>query len=119
MSTPAVVPSDARDPHFEQLATLSDFPPNGLLGVRKSTGERVCLVRIGTVVRAIADNCTHRDFPMSEGEMVGDGYVECAWHGGQFDSATGKAVTAPAVKDIVRYAVAQEGDAIYVGGVLP
>ncbi|MBI3792698.1 MAG: Rieske 2Fe-2S domain-containing protein [Gemmatimonadetes bacterium] len=103
-------------PGFEQVAVLGDIGANGLLGVRKSTGERVCLVRIGTVVRAIADNCTHRDFAMSEGELVDGGVVECAWHGGQFDSATGKAVQAPAVKEIVRYAVVQRGDAIWVGG---
>lgn len=103
---------------FEQLAKLSDIGANGLLAVRTQGGTRVCLVRIGAVVRAIADNCTHRDFPMAEGEIVEDGLIECAWHGARFDTATGEAVQAPAHKDIVRYAVQQRGDEIWVGGVM-
>ncbi len=103
---------------FEHLANLPDIGANGLLAVKTAGGTRVCLVRIGTVVRAIADNCTHRDFPMAEGEVVDDGRIECAWHGAQFDVTTGEAVQAPAHKSITRYAVHQRGDEIWVGGVI-
>jgi nitrite reductase/ring-hydroxylating ferredoxin subunit len=104
---------------FEHLANLSDIGANGLLAVKTNGGTRVCLVRIGTVVRAIADNCTHRDFPMSEGELLEDeGRIECAWHGAQFNVTTGEAVQAPATKSITRYAVQQRGDEIWVGGVI-
>ncbi len=103
---------------FEHLANLADFGPNGLKAVRTNGGTRVCLVKIGTQVRAIADNCTHRDFQMSEGELLEDGRVECAWHGAQFDTATGAAVQAPATKSITRYAVRQRGEEIWVGGVI-
>ena len=116
-----VVPSESKEldlSGFEHLANFPDIGPNGLLSARTNGGTRVCLIRIGTQVRAIANNCTHRDFPMSEGEVLEDGRIECAWHGAQFDTATGEAVQAPAHKSITRYAVRQRGDEIWVGGVM-
>ena len=111
-------PTDQDLAGFELVALLGDIGANGLLGLRTVGGTRVCLVKIGAVVRAIANNCTHRDFPMSEGEIVEEEQVECAWHGARFDTATGEAVQGPAHKDIVRYAVRQRGDEIWVGGVM-
>ena len=103
---------------FELVARSSDVPPNGLLSVRLSNGHRVCLIKLGDEVRAIADNCTHREFALSEGELHDDGTVECAWHGAQFDSATGEATQGPAFKPVARYAVRLTNDNIWVGGKL-
>ena len=110
---------DLANAGFERVARLSDIPPNGLLAVRMSNGHRVCLIKLGDEVRGIADNCTHRDFALSEGDLHDDGTVECAWHGAQFDSASGEATQGPAYKPVVRYTVRLSDSDIWVGDKLP
>ena len=117
-----VILSEAKDLlllGFEMVARLTDIPPSGLLSVRKSNGTRVCLIRLGDQVRGIADNCTHREFALSEGELHDDGTIECAWHGAKFDSSSGEAIQGPAIKPVVRYAVRVTDSVIHVGGKLP
>ena len=117
MSDPVVL-REAKDPvgdGFEFVARVSDMPPNGLLAVRKADGTRVCLIQLGDEVRGIADNCTHREFALSEGELHEDGTIECAWHGAKFDSASGEATQGPAIKPVVRYTVRVAGGDIWVG----
>lgn len=42
------------------------------------------------------DRCTHGDASLAEGEIdCDDGVVECPWHQGAFDIATGKPCGAP------------------------
>ena len=126
-SSPAVILSEPRSGEskdlpvagFERVARSSDIPPNGLMSVRLSNGARICLIKLGSEVRGIADNCTHRDFALSEGDLHDDGTVECAWHGAQFDSATGEATQGPAYKPVVRYAVRVTDGDIWVGDKLP
>ena len=116
-----VILSEAKDllvAGFELVARLADIPPSGLLSVRKADGTRVCLLKLGNQVRGIADNCTHREFALSEGELHGDGTVECAWHGAKFDSASGEATQGPAIKPVGRYAVRVTEGEIHVGGKL-
>jgi nitrite reductase/ring-hydroxylating ferredoxin subunit/uncharacterized membrane protein len=48
------------------------------------------------LVRVLADRCSHRGAPLSDGE-VADGCVTCPWHGSRFDLATGNVVRGPAV----------------------
>lgn len=52
---------------------------------RKVCGERLVLYRTGdgTPV-ALADRCSHRRFPLSKGELLGD-EIRCAYHGLRFD----------------------------------
>ena len=114
-----VILSEAKDllgSGFEVVCRVADIPPSGLRSVRKSDGTRVCLIKLGDQVRGIADNCTHREFALSEGELHDDGTIECAWHGAQFDSASGEATQGPAIKPVPRYAVRVVGDDIWVGG---
>jgi nitrite reductase/ring-hydroxylating ferredoxin subunit/uncharacterized membrane protein len=57
----------------------------------------VLLVRQGDVVRAMADRCTHRGGPLSEGPVVGD-CVECPWHGSRFRLSDGQVERGPATR---------------------
>ena len=41
--------------------------------------------------RVLADRCTHRGGPLSEGQ-VADGCVTCPWHGSRFDLVDGHVV---------------------------
>lgn len=64
--------------------------------VRAVVGStRVMAARQGAGVRVLADRCSHRGGPLSEGE-VADGCVTCPWHGSRFDLATGAVQQGPA-----------------------
>lgn len=79
-----------------------------------ASGERVCLIRRGTEVSALRDECTHQGMPLSAGEVLPDGTIECAWHGARFDCATGALRQGPAEADVQAYDVRVEGDRVLV-----
>lgn len=97
---------------FVRVATLDEVPPGKLLGVEVN-GRRVCLANVEGEVYAFQDNCTHKDFPLSAGELD-EHRLECAWHGARFDVRTGRAVALPAIKPVKTFEVKVEGEAIYV-----
>jgi 3-phenylpropionate/trans-cinnamate dioxygenase ferredoxin subunit len=100
---------------FVRAAALADLEEGGLLGVEVE-GHRVCLARLtGDEVYAFADNCSHRDFPLSAGELdVEECYVTCEWHGAQFDVKTGQALCLPATRPVVTFAVSIQGGDVLV-----
>ncbi|MBX6330852.1 MAG: non-heme iron oxygenase ferredoxin subunit [Gemmatimonadaceae bacterium] len=100
---------------FELVARLADVPEGGLLGVVKQDGDRVCLVNLGGTIYAVSNTCTHQEFPMSDGVLLPDGCLECAWHGAMFDCRTGAVKRFPATEPLPVYEVMVEGEDIYVG----
>jgi nitrite reductase/ring-hydroxylating ferredoxin subunit len=96
-------------------AKTSDLPPGTLLAVTLPNGESVCLVNHDGDVRALEDNCSHQDFPLSEGELLEDGTVECVWHGARFDCRSGAACAGPARTPVATYDVRVEDGTIHVG----
>jgi len=50
--------------------------------------ERLAIVRLGGQLYALSNVCPHQNGPLGEG-CVRDGYLECPWHGYQFDPRTG------------------------------
>ena len=100
---------------FTRVATLSDLPDGSLLGVQTATGDRICLVNRGGEVSALADVCTHQAFPISAGQLLDDGSVECVWHGARFDCRSGAVRQGPASDDLPVYAVKVVGGEIHVG----
>lgn len=103
------------DHEFEAVAFLSDLPEGVILSRVRSTGETVCLIRHRDQVSAVSDICTHQHFLMSQGELLGDGTIQCAWHGARFDCRTGEVKQGPATAPLPVYAVRMEGDAVLVG----
>ena len=97
---------------FLKVATLDQLPPGTTLSIELPDDEKVCLANSDGEVYAIADRCTHRDFPMSNGTVHGGATIECAWHGARFDMRTGRAIRLPAIKPIKTYAVRIEGNDI-------
>lgn len=97
---------------YVKVAALADVPPGKLLAVELN-GARVCLANVEGEVYAFQDNCTHRDFPLSAGELD-DHVVECAWHGAKFDVCTGRALALPAIKPVRTYEVKVEDGQILV-----
>ena len=105
-------------PHdgFEKLASVNDIPDKGVLGVSRSNGQRICLIRSGGRVSAVSDTCTHQEFEMSLGDVLPDGTIQCAWHGARFDCATGEVKQGPALFPLPVFEVRVEGDDVLVGG---
>lgn len=99
---------------FDAVARISDLPMNGLQAVVLSNGDKVCLVRTEAGVCALADRCSHRDFPLSAGEVTRSGLIECSWHGAQFDPVTGVMLTGPGGDDVKTYDVRVDGDTILI-----
>lgn len=91
-----------------------DIPDGGTLSVTLSSGDRVCLIRQGGQVSALRDECPHQGMPLSAGEVLPDGTIECLWHGARFDCATGALRRGPAEEGAQAYRVRLEGDSVLV-----
>jgi 3-phenylpropionate/trans-cinnamate dioxygenase ferredoxin component len=113
-----VTTRDASEPvgDLTPVARLDEVPDPGLLGVATATGERVCLIRCGGELLAVADECPHQAFPLSAGEVHGDGTLECVWHGARFDCRSGDVRRGPATDPLVRYAVRVVDGVVMLGG---
>ena len=100
---------------FENVASVDDIPDEGTLGVMRSNGERICLIKSRGRISAIADNCTHQDFEMNLGDVLPDGTIQCAWHGARFDCFSGEVKQGPAPQPLPVFEVRLENDRILVG----
>lgn len=72
-----------------RVAPLADLADEALTAAALPDGRRLCLVRRGDAVHALDDRCPHAEFPLSHGDLLADGSVQCAWHGARFDVRTG------------------------------
>ena len=100
---------------FEKVASVSDIPEEGVLGVVRSDGQRLCLIRSQGRISAVANTCTHQEFEMSLGDVLPDGSIQCAWHGARFDCVTGEVRQGPALFPLPTYEVRVEGSSVLVG----
>ena len=76
-------------------------------------GTPVCVTRIGDVVFAIADTCSHSEASLSEGE-VSNFKIECWLHGAEFDLRTGEVATPPASIPVETFEVKRNGDELTI-----
>ena len=76
-------------------------------------GTPVCVTRIGDVVFAIADTCSHSEASLSEGE-VSNFKIECWLHGAEFDLRTGEVATPPASIPVETFKVKRNGDELTI-----
>jgi nitrite reductase/ring-hydroxylating ferredoxin subunit/uncharacterized membrane protein len=72
-----------------------EVDPNGGISGVTVDGVKVVAVRTGATARALADRCSHRGGPLSEGHRQGNCIV-CPWHGSEFDLDTGVPARGPA-----------------------
>lgn len=77
-------------------------------------GDPIAIFNVHDELYAIGDTCTHEEFSLSDGEMVGDYVVECALHGAQFDVRTGAVVCLPATEPTPSYPVWVEDGVVKV-----
>jgi nitrite reductase/ring-hydroxylating ferredoxin subunit/uncharacterized membrane protein len=76
-------------------------------------GVRIAAARSGGQTLALADRCSHRGGPLSEGTLV-DGCVECPWHSSRFDLHTGDVTRGPASVPQPRYEVREANGVLEV-----
>ena len=97
-----------------KAALLSDIPEGGALGV-EAGGVRIALAAVDGEVYAFADTCSHREFPLSLGEVDGAACtITCEWHGAAFDLRTGVPTCLPATRPIAVYPASVEDGAVWV-----
>ncbi len=99
---------------FERVAELDDLSEGVPVNAQLSSEEQICLIKFRGEVFAVADSCSHADFPMSDGEMVDDYIIECGLHGAQFDIRDGSAVEPPATDPVAWYEVRVVAGAVWV-----
>jgi 3-phenylpropionate/trans-cinnamate dioxygenase ferredoxin component len=93
------------------IAASADVAEGAILALNINDTP-LALTRVGGVVRAFGDVCTHDDGPLAEGEIVA-GCVVCPRHGARFDLITGKP-TFPAVAKIPIYRAEERDGRIWV-----
>lgn len=93
-----------------KVADIKSLPP-GKSACVEFSGEKVALFNVGGTVHAIANTCTHRGGPLSEGEVEGT-TITCPWHGATFDLKTGAALGPPATQGVKHYQVTVKGNDI-------
>lgn len=83
------------DGSFERVCAPGDISPGTIRSFELADGTRVCVGNTGGTLFAVLDRCPHQKFPLSEGELMTDGTIVCAWHGAAYDCISGRAVRGP------------------------
>lgn len=95
-----------------RVASLAECPAGGLTAAM--AGETpVVLVNVEGRVCALLDQCSHEEFPLSDGELDG-GDVVCAYHGARFDACSGARKALPAVLPVQSFPVEIRDGEVYV-----
>ena len=100
---------------FEAIASVSELAEGTVLKRVRSRGDAVCLVRHNGEISVLSDICTHQHFSMSLGDVLGDGTLQCAWHGARYDCTTGEVKQDPATSPLPVFQVRLDGETILVG----
>lgn len=95
---------------YARVLAAADLRDGELIPV-EINGRPVVLVRHAGSFYAVQNNCSHKDFPLSEaGFDPRDEVLVCAWHGGCFDLRSGEAVVPPAVDPVEIFPVRVSAD---------
>ena len=87
--------------------------PVGELTSTMAEGIPVVLANVDGDIYALKDECSHEDYPLSDGELDGKDVV-CIYHGARFDACTGARKTLPAIRPVQSFPVEIRDGDIYV-----
>jgi len=87
------------------VCPVADVPAGEIRKGELPDGTCVALYNLDGRIYATADRCTHGDASLSEEGSIVGGQVECSWHFGCFDIASGKAVAMPCSEALRVYPV--------------
>lgn len=94
------------------VAPTDDVPPGERL-VFEVGRTWIVLFNVGGQFYAVEDECTHEEFPLSEGVLT-DYSIECAKHGACFDIRDGRVLAPPAFLPVKTFPVRVEDGQIQV-----
>jgi 3-phenylpropionate/trans-cinnamate dioxygenase ferredoxin component len=97
---------------YVEACAVDEVEPETALAVEVD-GTDVAIVNSGGTFFAIADECSHAAIPLSEGD-VGDGEIECYFHGSRFDLRTGQPLGLPATEPVAVYPCRVDNDTVLV-----
>ncbi len=99
---------------FTAVGSIADLPPGGCKRVYLGA-DAVALFNVGGTLYAIADRCSHGRASLSEGTVdEARNTLQCPWHGGRFDLATGQPTAGPPSAPIKTFQVRVNGEHIFV-----
>jgi apoptosis-inducing factor 3 len=98
---------------YQKVAKESDLV-EGVPQLVKVGDADVLVVRLEGAVHAMANKCSHYECPLNEGAVFGH-HVVCRCHDARFDLTTGRALAAPALKDLPTYPVRLEAGEVWLG----
>jgi nitrite reductase/ring-hydroxylating ferredoxin subunit len=95
-----------------RVGTVDDVSV-GMLKAVDANGTAIVLANVDGAICALRDQCSHEEYPLSDGELDGDQIV-CAYHGARFDACTGARKALPAVLPVRAFPVDVRDGEIFV-----
>ena len=92
----------------QDLGDLSDLADGELRAFPDVGARGVVVCRVAGTLRAVEDNCSHADTPLSQGRLRGSILV-CPLHGVGFDVTDGSETGPPAWEGVPCFAVDESG----------
>jgi 3-phenylpropionate/trans-cinnamate dioxygenase ferredoxin subunit len=97
---------------WTRVASLDDCPVGKLKGVMAGR-QPIVLANVDGDVYALEDQCSHQEFPLSDGELDGAD-LTCIYHGARFDACTGRNKGLPAIRPVKSFPVEIRDGEIFV-----
>ena len=94
------------------LCRTGEVGEDEILKVEVAGRDPIAIYNVEGTFFATDDTCTHGEASLSEGEIE-DGLIECPFHFGRFEIATGKPAGAPCTIPIRNYPVVVEDGAVF------
>lgn len=95
------------------ICKTSDVDPGAVKRVDVDGLPPLAVYNLGGRFYVTDDTCTHGKASLSEGYVEG-AEIECPWHGGRFDVASGQPTCLPAAEPIATYPVTIVGEEICI-----
>ena len=95
-----------------RVAAVADCPV-GQLKSASAAGTQVVLANVDGDIYALIDQCSHEEYPLSDGDLEGTDVV-CMYHGARFDVCTGKNKALPAIRPVRSFPVEIRDGDVYV-----
>ena len=95
-----------------KICNLNEIPENALLK-KEIEGHSIILIRKNKVVHVVEDQCSHMNYPLSDGELDND-EIECSYHGAKFHIKSGEPTCLPATENIKVYEVVIKDEEVFI-----
>ena len=105
--------TSGRTAGFERV-TDDSLAPGELRSARLADGTALCVGNADGRLFAVLDACPHQAFPLTAGQLLPGGRLECGWHGARFDCGTGAVLEGPATDPLTRFEARAADGGIWV-----